>query len=69
MLEALENADAYGMVLRSKGIVACSDNDEWIHFDYTPGEINVRYGKADVTGRIVVIGAGIKEEAIKELFA
>lgn len=69
MLEALEDDDAYGMVLRSKGIVACSDNDEWIHFDYTPGEINVRYGKADVTGRIVVIGAGIKEDAIKELFA
>ncbi len=69
ILEALEDDDEYGMVLRSKGIVACSDSDEWIHFDYTPGEINVRYGKADVTGKIVVIGADIKEVAVRELFA
>ncbi|MBR5361257.1 MAG: GTP-binding protein [Lachnospiraceae bacterium] len=68
-LEDLEDDDKYGMVLRSKGIVASTDSDEWIHFDYTPGEVNVRYGKADVTGKIVVIGAQIKEEAIKELFA
>ena len=68
-LEDLEDDDKYGMVLRSKGIVASTDSDEWIHFDYTPGEINVRYGKADVTGRIVVIGADINEDAIKELFA
>ena len=69
ILEALEDDDEYGMVLRSKGIVASSDGNEWIHFDYTPGEINVRYGKADVTGRIVVIGAEIKEDKVKELFA
>ncbi|MBR6238341.1 MAG: GTP-binding protein [Lachnospiraceae bacterium] len=68
-LEDLEDDDKYGMVLRSKGIVASTDSDEWIHFDYTPGEVNVRYGKADVTGKIVVIGAQIEEEAIKELFA
>lgn len=68
ILEALEEEDRFGMVLRSKGIVACKDNQEWIHFDYTPGEVNVRYGKPDVTGRIVVIGAGIKEDALKELF-
>ncbi len=68
ILEALEEEDRFGMVLRSKGIVACSDNNEWIHFDYTPSEVNVRYGKPDVTGRIVVIGADIKEDVIKELF-
>ena len=69
ILEALEDDDKYGMVLRSKGIVACSDSDEWIHFDYTPGEVNVRFGKSDVTGKIVVIGADIKEDAVRELFA
>ncbi len=69
ILEKLEDDDEYGMVLRSKGIVASTDSNDWIHFDYTPGEVNVRYGKADVTGRIVVIGAGIKQDAIKELFA
>ncbi len=69
ILEALEDDDEYGMVLRSKGIVAGSEGEDWIHFDYTPGEINVRYGKADVTGRIVVIGAEIKEDKIRELFS
>ena len=69
ILEELEDDEKYGMVLRSKGIVASAEGEEWIHFDYTPGEINVRNGKADVTGRIVVIGAKIKEDAIKELFA
>ncbi len=69
ILEELEDDEKYGMVLRSKGIVAGTEGSDWIHFDYTPGEVNVRTGKADVTGRIVVIGAKIKEEAIKELFA
>ena len=69
ILEDLEDDDKYGMVLRSKGIVAGTDSGDWVHFDYTPGEINVRFGKPDVTGRIVVIGADIKEDAIKELFA
>ena len=69
ILEALEDDDEYGMVLRSKGIVAGLEGEDWIHFDYTPGEINVRYGKADVTGRIVVIGAEIKEDKIRELFS
>ncbi len=69
ILEELEDDEKYGMVLRSKGIVASAEGEDWIHFDYTPGEINVRNGKADVTGRIVVIGAKIKEDAIKELFA
>jgi len=57
----------YGMVLRAKGIVAAADG-RWIHFDYVPGEANVRYGIASITGRLCVIGSGIKEDALKELF-
>ena len=67
ILEQLENEEECGMVLRSKGIVEGEDG-EWIHFDYVPGEPDVRYGSAEVTGRIVVIGAGVEEEAVKELF-
>lgn len=57
----------YGMVLRAKGIVAAAGG-RWIHFDYVPGEANVRYGIASITGRLCVIGSGIKEDALKELF-
>ncbi|MBR2465560.1 MAG: GTP-binding protein [Clostridia bacterium] len=57
----------YGMVLRAKGIVAAEDG-RWLHFDYVPGEPDVRYGTAGVTGRLCVIGAGIDKEKIGELF-
>ena len=66
-LEELDSAIEYGIVLRAKGIVAGQDG-QWIHFDYVPGETNVRYGTAEVTGRICVIGSQLKEDALKELF-
>ena len=69
ILEALEDDETYGMVLRSKGMVAGSENNEWIYFDYTPGELNVRPGKADVTGKICVIGSKLNESKLEELFA
>ncbi len=66
-LKALENEAEYGIILRAKGIVA-GESGEWIHFDYVPGETDVRTGSADITGRICVIGSNIKEEAIAKLF-
>ena len=65
-LHELENQEKYGMVLRAKGIVAGEDG--WIHFDYTPGEGDVRGGSASACGRLCVIGSGIKEDALTELF-
>jgi len=56
-----------GTVLRSKGIVA-SDGGEWFHFDLVPGEYEIRRGSADYTGRICVIGAGLDEAGLKQLF-
>ena len=67
-LAALNDEEKYGTILRAKGIVAGADGD-WIHFDYVPEETSVRTGSAMVIGRLCVIGAHIKEEAIKELFA
>ena len=66
-LEALENQEKYGFVLRAKGIVEGKDGS-WIHFDYVPGEPDVRLGSAGVTGRLCVIGSKIDIEAVKELF-
>ena len=66
-LTALEDEAKYGAVLRAKGIVAAAEG-EWIHFDYTPGEINIRRGSAGVTGRLCVIGHELHEDAVAELF-
>ena len=65
-LQALDDG-AYGVVLRSKGIVPCVDGS-WIHFDMVPGEIQVRRGSADYTGRLSVIGSQLKEPEIQQLF-
>ena len=67
ILSAFDTDSSYGMVLRAKGIVM-SEDGRWIHFDYVPGEPDVRYGIASVTGRICVIGSKIDKEKIKELF-
>lgn len=66
-LEDLIDSNKYGMVLRAKGIV-CGEDGQWIHFDYVPGEPDVRVGNADITGRICVIGSKINEDAISKLF-
>ena len=67
-LAALGSEEIYGTVLRAKGIVPAEDGG-WIHFDYTPGEIDVRRGSAGVTGRLCVIGSQLKEDAVAALFA
>ena len=67
ILEALDENAVYGTILRAKGIVDASDGD-WLYFDYTPGEYDVRRGSAAVTGRFCVIGSKLNEKALKELF-
>ena len=67
ILEKFSEGDDYGMVLRAKGIVECTSG-EWLHFDYVPGEIDIRSGAPGIIGRLCVIGAGIDKEKIKELF-
>ena len=67
MLSALDDQKEYGFVLRAKGIVEGEDG-KWIHFDYVPGEEDVRTGSAEVTGRLCVIGTDIDEDKIRKLF-
>ena len=65
-LLALQNEEKYGTVLRAKGIV--DGGEHWWHFDYVPGEPDVRTGAAGATGRLCVIGCKLNEDALKELF-
>ena len=66
ILTALDSGD-YGAILRAKGIVPAADG-QWLHFDYVPEEHEVRYGSADYTGRLCVIGSQLKEDGLKTLF-
>ena len=66
---ALKKLDSreYGFILRAKGIVQAEDGS-WIHFDYVPGETNVRNGGAAVIGKLCVIGAEMDQQDIAQLF-
>lgn len=67
ILSALSNTTDYGFILRAKGMVP-ETNGDWLHFDLTPGEYEIRHGAADYTGKLCVIGTDINEDSLKELF-
>ena len=66
ILAALDGGE-YGAILRAKGIVPC-EGGKWLHFDYVPQEHEVRFGPADYTGRLCVIGSNLDEGKLAELF-
>ena len=68
ILAELGHEDTYGTVLRAKGMVDGGDGT-WVYFDYVPGEAQVRTGSAAVTGKLCIIGAGLKQDALVQLFA
>ena len=67
ILEELLDEKTYGIVLRAKGIVECKCG-KWLHFDYVPGEGDVREGSAAIIGRLCVIGSKLNKHALAELF-
>ena len=67
ILTKLNDAAAYGAILRAKGVVPGADG-AWIHYDFVPEESEVRTGPAAFTGRICVIGSQLNEAALKALF-
>ena len=67
ILDTLADTEKYGVILRAKGIVP-SYAGEWLYFDLVPGEFEVRKGKADITGKLCVIGSKLKENDLAELF-
>ncbi len=68
ILKKLAETEEYGKILRAKGMVNGADG-QWIYFDLVPGEYEIRNGQPDYTGKLCVIGAELKEEAIEALFA
>ena len=66
ILTALDSGD-YGAILRAKGIVH-SEDGKWLHFDFVPEEHQIRFGAADYTGRLCVIGSQLKEDRLTQLF-
>ena len=67
ILTALDGGE-YGAILRAKGIVAAADGGQWLHYDFVPEEHQIRRGPADYTGRLCVIGSGLKEDKLCQLF-
>ena len=67
ILKELENSEKYGLILRAKGMVE-APNGSWVYFDYVPEEPDIREGSPSSIGKLCVIGAGIKDSAIAELF-
>lgn len=63
-----EDSSTYGMILRAKGILESVDG-KWIHFDYVPGECDIRYGSAGIIGRLCVIGSNLNESALTDLLS
>ena len=66
-LASLDDPAVCGMILRAKGIVPLTDGG-WAHFDYVPGEVNVRRGTSEITGKICVIGSQLDTDKIPAVF-
>jgi G3E family GTPase len=58
-----------GTILRSKGILKSEEGDNWLYFDYVPGQFEIREGNKDYIGKVCVIAAGYTEEELKGFFA
>lgn len=65
--DILDNIEETGTVLRAKGIVEAKDGS-WLHFDYIPGEKDIRTGGAQLTGKACVIGTDLDEDKIRKMF-
>ncbi len=68
ILDELANGNAYGDVLRAKGMVPDEESEEWFYFDLVPDEFEIRVGKPDYTGKVCVIGARLREDALNQAF-
>ena len=69
ILKEMAESETYGTVIRCKGMLEDADNrGHWMYFDLVPGQTEVREGSPEFTGKVVVIGAHLKEDALKQVF-
>jgi len=68
ILDGFADEEKYGVVLRAKGMIKDANSDDWFYFDLVPGENDIRRGDAEYTGKVCVIGAGLKSEEMKKCF-
>ena len=68
ILDGFADEEKYGVVLRAKGMIKDANSDDWFYFDLVPGENDIRRGDAEYTGKVCVIGAGLKSEELKKCF-
>ena len=68
ILDGFANEEKYGVVLRAKGMLKDVNSDEWFYFDLVPGESDIRRGDAEYTGKVCVIGAGLRMDEIEKCF-
>ena len=68
ILDGFANEEKYGVVLRAKGMLKDVNSDDWFYFDLVPGESDIRRGDAEYTGKVCVIGAGLRMDEIEKCF-
>ena len=68
ILDKLANTEEYGKILRSKGMIKNADSDKWFYFDLVPGEVEIREGEPEFTGKLCVIGSELDEDKLAKLF-
>ena len=68
ILDGFADEEKYGVILRAKGMIKDANSDDWFYFDLVPGENDIRRGDAEYTGKVCVIGAGLKSEELKNCF-
>lgn len=68
ILDGFADEEKYGVVLRAKGMLKDVNSDDWFYFDLVPGESDIRRGDAEYTGKVCVIGAGLKTEELEKCF-
>ena len=68
ILDGFADEEKYGVILRAKGMIKDANSDDWFYFDLVPGENDIRRGDAEYTGKVCVIGAGLKSQELKKCF-
>lgn len=67
IVRELNKNEKCGVVLRGKGILQTKE-DEWIQFDFVPGEAKVKRAEAEYTGKICIIGSRLNKRELGNLF-